>query len=64
MLAALGAAAYWVVTRCPPDPRTWPEQAQADIARLRGHVSEAVAAGKRAAAARDKELLEELEGIG
>jgi len=60
LLAAVGAAAYYVVTRCAPDPRTWPAQAQEDIARLRVNLAEAVSAGKRAAARREQELLDEL----
>ncbi len=63
LLAAAGAAAYWVVTRCPPDPREWPGQAQHDLARLKGHLAEAFAAGRRAAAERDQELLDELEAL-
>lgn len=65
-LGAVAGAAYWVVTRCQPDPRTWPDQAKADLLLLKGHIQEAVAAGRRAAAAKDRELLEELglpEGV-
>jgi hypothetical protein len=60
LLAAVGAAAYYVVTRCAPDPRTWPSQAQEDLARLKTNLAEAVAAGKRAAARREREMLDEL----
>lgn len=63
LLAAAGAAAYWVITRCPPDPREWPGQAQDDLARLRSQLTEAFAAGRRAAAERDQELLDELEAL-
>lgn len=60
LLAAVGAAAYYVITRCAPDPRTWPAQAQEDVARLKANLAEAVAAGRRAAARREQELMDEL----
>jgi len=59
---AVGAAAYWALPRLPPSPRDWPEAAVEEVARLRGHLGEAVEAGKRAAAAKERELEAELDG--
>ena len=58
---AVGAVAYWAITRLGPDPKEWPDAAVDEIGRIKGRLKEATEAGKRAAADKEQELLDELE---
>jgi hypothetical protein len=58
---AAGAVAYWAITRLGPDPKEWPDAAVDEIGRIKGRLKEAAEAGKRAAADKEQELLDELE---
>ncbi len=58
---AVGAVAYWAITRLGPDPKAWPDAAVEEVGRLKARLQEAAEAGKRAAAAKEEELIAELE---
>lgn len=58
---AVGAVAYWAITRLGPNPKEWPDAAVDEIGRIKERLKEAAEAGKRAAADKEQELLDELE---
>lgn len=59
---ALGVAggAAWLITQGHRDPRLWPQAAGEEAARLRAQLSEAAAAGKRAAREEERAIEKEL----
>lgn len=52
----IAGAAAWLVSRGHKDPRQWPTAVGEEAGRLRAHVAEAVAAGKRAAKEEERAL--------
>jgi hypothetical protein len=60
LLAAAGAGA-WLWARGHRDPRQWPGELSAEWARLRGDVTAAAEAGRRAAARRESQIDQDLE---
>jgi hypothetical protein len=56
----IAGAAAWLVSRGHKDPRQWPAAVGEEAARLRAHVAEAAAAGRRAAKEQERALDKEL----
>jgi uncharacterized membrane protein YccC len=56
----LAGAAAWLISRGHKDPRQWPKALADEAEHLRNAVSEASTAGRRAAAAKEREIEKEL----
>lgn len=62
ILAAVGVGVLlWA--KAPVDPREWPGALSAELAKLKTHGREALAAGKRAQAAREAEFDREMAAV-
>lgn len=61
MVIGAAAASVWLLRSAPKDPRDWPDAAKSEAMRIKGHASEAIEAGKRAAIRRQEEVQREID---